>query len=118
MTKYLTRFLNKPKISKNIITSYIYNGGNEVVSIEQAMTDYRRLGYSENWINKRIKSIEIRKELTNEWKRCGLEESVQFSTLTDIIYKIWRDHRAKEYKPLVSDRSTPYCRIEYLFEIS
>ncbi|MFR9546437.1 MAG: Bro-N domain-containing protein, partial [Rikenellaceae bacterium] len=44
------------------------------LSIEQAMTDYRRLGYSENWINQRIKSIEIRKELTDEWKRCGLEE--------------------------------------------
>lgn len=51
------------------------------LSIEQAMTDYRRLGYSENWINQRIKTIEIRKELTDEWKRCGLEEGVQFATL-------------------------------------
>ena len=65
------------------------------LSIEQAMTDYRRLGYSENWINQRI-----RKELTDEWKRCGLEESVQFATLTDIIYKTWSDHTAKEYKHL------------------
>ena len=70
------------------------------LSIEQAMTDYRRLGYSANWINQRIKSIEIRKELTDEWKRCGLEEGVQFSTLTDIIYKTWSDHTAKEYKRL------------------
>ncbi len=70
------------------------------LSIEQAMTDYRRLGYSENWINQRIKSIEIRKELTDEWKRCGLEEGVQFATLTDIIYKTWSDHSAKEYKKL------------------
>lgn len=61
------------------------------LSIEQAMTDYRRLGYSENWINQRVKSIEIRKELTDEWKRHGLEEGVQFATLTDIIYKTWSD---------------------------
>ena len=70
------------------------------LSIEQAMTDYRKLGYSENWINQRIKSIEIRKELTDEWKRCGLEEGVEFATLTDIIYKTWSDHTAKEYKRL------------------
>lgn len=70
------------------------------LSIEQAMTDYCRLGYSENWINQRIKTIEIRKELTDEWKRCGLEEGVQFATLTDIIYKTWSDHTAKEYKRL------------------
>jgi prophage antirepressor-like protein len=70
------------------------------LSIEQAMTDYRRLGYSENWINQRIKTIEIRKELTDEWKRCGFEEGVQFATLTDIIYKTWSDHTAKEYKRL------------------
>ncbi len=68
------------------------------LSIEQAMTDYRRLGYSESWINQRIKSIEIRKELTDEWKRCGLEDGVQFATLTDVIYKAWSDKTAKEYK--------------------
>lgn len=70
------------------------------LSIEQAMTDYRRLGYSESWINQRIKSIEIRKDLTDEWKSHGLEEGVQFATLTDIIYKTWSDHTAKEYKRL------------------
>lgn len=70
------------------------------LSIEQAMRDYKRLGYSDNWINQRLKSIEIRKELTDEWKRHGLEEGVQFATLTDIIYKTWSDHTAKEYKQL------------------
>ena len=68
------------------------------LSIEQAMTDYKRLGYSDNWINQRLKSIEIRKDLTDEWKRQGLEEGVQFATLTDIIYKTWEGKTAKEYK--------------------
>ena len=68
------------------------------LSIEQAMTDYRRLGYSENWINQRLKSIEIRKDLTDEWKRHGLQEGVHFASLTDIIYKSWSDKTAKEYK--------------------
>ena len=68
------------------------------LSIEQAMMDYRRLGYSENWINQRLKSIEIRKELTDEWKRHGLQEGVQFASLTDIIYKSWSGKSAKEYK--------------------
>jgi len=68
------------------------------LSIEQAMMDYKRLGYSDNWINQRIKSIEIRKELTDEWKSRGLEDGVQFATLTDIIYKTWADKTAKEYK--------------------
>lgn len=68
------------------------------LSIEQAMADYKRLGYSDNWINQRLKSIEIRKDLTDEWKRHGLQEGVQFATLTDIIYKTWADKTAKEYK--------------------
>ncbi len=68
------------------------------LSIEQAMIDYKRLGYSDNWINQRVKSIEIRKELTDEWKARGLQEGVQFATLTDIIYKTWADKTAKEYK--------------------
>jgi hypothetical protein len=70
------------------------------LSIEQAMIDFRRQGYSENWINQRIKSIEIRKELTDEWRRHGLEEGAHFATLTDIIYKTWSDHTAHEYKQL------------------
>ena len=68
------------------------------LSIEQAMTDYKRLGYSDNWINQRLKSIEIRKSLTDEWKRLGLEEGVEFAALTDIIYKTWAGKTAKEYK--------------------
>jgi len=68
------------------------------LSIEQAMKDYKRLGYSDNWINQRLKSIEIRKELTDEWNKHGLEEGIQFATLTDIIYKTWADKTAKEYK--------------------
>lgn len=68
------------------------------LSIEQAMTDYKRLGYSDSWINQRLKSIEIRKELTDEWKSRGLQEGIHFATLTDIIYKTWADKTAKEYK--------------------
>ncbi len=68
------------------------------LSIEQAMADYKRLGYSDNWINQRLKSIEIRKDLTDEWKKHGLREGVQFATLTDIIYQTWAGKTAKEYK--------------------
>jgi hypothetical protein len=68
------------------------------LSIEQAMLDYKRLGYTDNWINQRLKSIEIRKELTDEWKKQGLEEGPQFAFLTDVIYKTWADKTAKEYK--------------------
>lgn len=68
------------------------------LSIEQAMADYKRLGYSNNWINQRLKSIEIRNELTDEWKKHGLREGVQFATLTDIIYQTWAGKTAKEYK--------------------
>ncbi|MBB5225709.1 hypothetical protein DYE50_07435 [Treponema ruminis] len=66
--------------------------------IQRALTEYRALGYSENWINQRLKSIEIRKDLTDEWKKHGLKEGVQFATLTDIIYKTWAGKTAKEYK--------------------
>ena len=68
------------------------------LSIEQAMADYKRLGYSDNWLNQRLKSIEIRKDLTDEWKKRGLEEGLHFATLTDIIYKSWSDMTSKEYK--------------------
>ena len=68
------------------------------LSIEQAMLDYKRLGYSDNWINQRLKSIEVRKELTEEWKRRGVEEGAQFATLTDIITKTWSGKTTKEYK--------------------
>lgn len=68
------------------------------LSIEQAMLDYKRLGYSDNWINQRLKSIEIRKELTDEWKKHGLQEGAEFAFLTDVIYKTWAGKSAKEYK--------------------
>ena len=68
------------------------------LSIDQAMSDYKRLGYSDNWINQRLKSIEIRKELTDEWKKRGLQEGLQFASLTDIIYQTWAGKTAKEYK--------------------
>ena len=70
------------------------------LSIEQAMADYKRLGYSDAWINQRLKSIEVRKELTDEWKRTGVKEGVEFATLTDIITREWSDMRTKEYKQL------------------
>jgi len=68
------------------------------LSIEQAMLDYKRLGYSDSWINQRLKSIEIRKDLTDEWKKHGLREGLQFATLTDIITKTWSGKTTKEYK--------------------
>jgi len=70
------------------------------LSIDRALEQYLKLGYSENWINQRLKSIEIRKELTDEWKKRGLKEGVQFATLTDIITKAWADKTTKEYKIL------------------
>jgi hypothetical protein len=70
------------------------------LSIDRALEQYLHLGYSENWINQRLKSIEIRKELTDEWKRKGLKEGTQFATLTDIITKAWAGKTTKEYKTL------------------
>lgn len=70
------------------------------LSIDRALQQYVNLGYSENWINQRLKSIEIRKELTTEWKKRGLKEGAQFATLTDIITKAWSDKTTKEYKIL------------------
>ena len=66
--------------------------------IHRALAEYKALGYSDNWINQRLKSIEIRKDLTDEWKKHGLKEGVQFATLTDIIYKAWAGKTAKQYK--------------------
>lgn len=70
------------------------------LSIDRALENYMNLGYSENWINQRLKSIEIRKELTDEWKKRGLKEGQQFATLTDIITKAWAGKTTKEYKML------------------
>lgn len=68
------------------------------LSIQQAMIDYKRLGYSDNWINQRLKSIEIRKDLTDQWKLHNVEEGVQYASLTDIIYQTWAGRTTKEYK--------------------
>lgn len=70
------------------------------LSIDRAMEQYLQLGYSENWINQRLKSIEVRKELTDEWKSRGVQEGLQFATLTDIITQTWSDHTTKQYKAL------------------
>ncbi|MBQ8958818.1 MAG: hypothetical protein IJ057_10055 [Bacteroidales bacterium] len=68
------------------------------LSIDQAVADYRRLGYSEAWINQRIKSIEVRKELTDEWKRTGVQEGLEYASLTDIITREWSGLTTKQYK--------------------
>ena len=68
------------------------------LSIEQAMDDYRSLGYSESWINQRLKTIEIRKGLTDEWKRGGVTEAIDFATLTDLMSKTWSGFTTREYK--------------------
>lgn len=68
------------------------------LGINQAIADYRRLGYSEAWINQRIKSIEVRKALTDEWQRAGVKEGVQYASLTDIITQQWSGFTTKEYK--------------------
>ena len=70
------------------------------ITIDRALKEYLDLGYSENWINQRLKSIEIRKELTDEWKKRGLKEGIQFATLTNIITKAWSEKTTKEYKIL------------------
>ena len=68
------------------------------LSINQAIADYRRLGYSEEWINQRVKSIEVRKELTDEWRRTGVQEGFEYASLTDIITKEWSGFTTKQYK--------------------
>jgi hypothetical protein len=70
------------------------------LSIDRALEQYLQLGYSENWINQRLKSIEIRKELTDEWKNKGVKVGQQFAILTDIISKSWSNKTTKEYKIL------------------
>ena len=71
---------------------------NPELSIEQAVADYKRLGYSDAWINQRVKSIEIRKELTDEWERTGVRQGVQYASLTDIITREWSGMTTKQYK--------------------
>ncbi len=68
------------------------------LSIQQALQDYRNLGYSDDWINQRLKSIEIRKELTDEWQRTGITDNKEFAILTNILTKTWSGKSVKEYK--------------------
>lgn len=68
------------------------------LSIQQALRDYKRLGYSDNWINQRLKSIEIRKDLTDQWDQHGVQEGQEYATLTDIIYQAWSGKTARQYK--------------------
>ena len=70
------------------------------LGIQQSLVDYKRLGYSDNWINQRLKSIEIRKDLTDQWKAHNVQEGVGYATLTDIIYQAWAGLTAREYKHL------------------
>jgi hypothetical protein len=70
------------------------------LGIQQSLMDYKRLGYSDNWINQRLKSIEIRKDLTDQWKAHNVQEGVGYATLTDIIYQAWAGLTAREYKHL------------------
>jgi hypothetical protein len=68
------------------------------LSIERAIQNYRRLGYSENWINQRIKSIEVRKSLTDEWDKSGVERGKEYATLTDLMSRTWSGMTTREYK--------------------
>lgn len=68
------------------------------LSIEQAIVDYKRLGYSDRWINQRVQTIRARKELTDEWNRAGVKKGQQYATLTDIITKEWSGKTTRQYK--------------------
>ena len=68
------------------------------LNFDQAYEDYRRLGYSDKWITQRLKSIEVRKELTDEWNRAGVTDSIQYASLTDIITRGWSGKTTKQYK--------------------
>ena len=70
------------------------------LTIDRALWEYRQLGYSDNWINQRLKSIEVRKQLTDEWKRSGIQDSLLFASLTDIVTATWSGMTTKEYKYL------------------
>ncbi len=76
-------------------------------SIDQAIVDYKRLGYSDAWINQRIKSIEVRKELTDEWQRTGVHEGLEYASLTDIITREWSGFTTKQYKHFNVPRKSP-----------
>ena len=82
----------------NVAATHLDQMQDPELSINQAIADYRRLGYSEEWINQRVKSIEVRKELTDEWRRTGVKEGFEYASLTDIITKEWSGYTTKQYK--------------------
>jgi hypothetical protein len=73
------------------------------LSIDRAIQNYRRLGYSENWINQRIKSIEVRKALTDEWDKSGVRHGEEYAAITDLMSKVWSGMTTREYKSLFSN---------------
>src|SRR6202012_2651266 len=73
---------------------------NPEMSIDRAMENYLKLGYSKEWVNQRLKSIEIRKELTDEWENRGVKKGQEFAVLTDILTQAWSGNTVKEYKQL------------------
>ena len=82
----------------NVAAQRIDQMQNPELNFEQAYADYRRLGYSDKWINQRLRSIEVRKELTDEWDRAGVKEGQQYASLTDIITRGWSGKTTKQYK--------------------
>lgn len=68
------------------------------LSIERAMMNYRRLGYSESWINQRLRTIEVRKALTDEWDRSGVKAGKEYATLTDLMTETWSGMKTRDYK--------------------
>jgi hypothetical protein len=81
-----------------VASQRIYQMQDPELNFEQAYEDYRRLGYSDKWINQRLKSIEVRKELTDEWNRAGVTDNLQYASLTDIITRAWSGKTTKQYK--------------------
>lgn len=82
----------------NVGAQRIHQMQDPELGIQQSLMDYKRMGYTDNWINQRLKSIEIRKDLTDQWKAHNVEEGAGYATLTDIIYQAWSGFTAKEYK--------------------
>ena len=106
-TKNILRLIQSiPSPKAEPFKMWLAEVGNEVLnesvdpelSIDRAIQNYRNLGYSENWINQRIKAIEVRKALTDEWDKSGVKKGREYAVLTDLMYKTWADMSAKEYK--------------------
>jgi len=87
-------------------------------AIQRAMQFYLKRGYSKNWINQRLKSIEIRKDLTDEWENCGVRQGDEFAILTDDITFAWAGLKTKQYKKYKSLKKVithPVCdRVDFI----